>query len=389
MDSIQQYDQPPTEILLPALHNDRLERRGDNAPALRPTYYDAPMIKPPTWRWYIPLYFFLGGVASGASFIGALAQLFGGTPHRSTVRHARYLAVILAALCPIPLILDLGRPKRFHHMLRMVKISSPLNLGTWILSGFGVLSGLEVARQAAEDDFIIQRRSLLGRLATILPSRPLAVLHGLFGMALGGYTGTLLAVTVVPLWASAGILLGPLFLAASATSGAATLVLIGVLSGRQTREARQDIQVVANVASAVQLGLASAHETFTPERINRPLRTGAWGRLFRYGAVGGGLFLPMGLRFLAWLSPRRLERYFSAAAAICTLLGTLAERFAIVEAGKRSAADPVAYQLLTRGAEGEARPTPGDQAGRVTPQPRFKRGVSAFDTLPAGNARVR
>jgi formate-dependent nitrite reductase membrane component NrfD len=383
------YDRPPTEVLLPALREGRLERGEGRDGASATTYYDVPTIKPPSWRWYIPLYFFLGGVAGGASFIGALAEFFGGKQHRATVRHARYLAVVLAALCPIPLLLDLGRPRRFHHMLRMVKLSSPLNLGTWILMSFGMLSGLLAARQAAEDNVILRRRSLLGRLATLLPSGPLTALQGLFGMALGGYTGTLLAITVVPLWASAGILLGPLFLAASATSGAAALVLIGVLSGRQSREARRDIEVVADVASAVQLGLAAAHETFTPERINRPLRRGAWGRLFRYGAVGGGLVLPMGLRFLAWASGRRLERAFSTAAAVCTLLGTLAERFAIVEAGKRSAADPVAYQQLTRGRPGEARPTAADQAERVPPQPRSKIGVSAFDTQESGDPRVR
>lgn len=376
---MQHYDRPPTEILLPSLRDGRLERQQDRDSVEPPTYYGIPMIKAPTWRWYIPFYFFLGGVASGASFIGALAELFGGKDHRSTVRHARYLAVILAALCPIPLILDLGRPLRFLRMLRIVKVSSPLNLGTWILSGFGALSALQAARQAAEDNFIIKRKSVPGRLATSLPSGPITVLQGLFGMALGGYTGTLLAATVVPLWASAGVLLGPLFLAASATSGAAALVLTSVLTSRNNREARRDIQVIANVASAVQLGLATAHETFTPERINRPLRQGVWGRLFRYGAVGGGLFLPMSLRFLAWISGRRLEPVISSISAVCTLAGTLIERFAIVEAGKLSAADPIAYQELTQGAARRARPAPADQARRASNATPTRERIAASD----------
>lgn len=377
---MQQYDRPPTEILLPALRDGRLERLQDCDPVEPQTYYGVPTIKPSTWTWYIPLYFFLGGVASGASFIGALAELFGGKGHRTTVRHARYLAVILAALCPIPLILDLGRPLRFFRMLRIVKFSSPLNLGTWILTAFGALSGLQAARQAAEDNFIIKRKSVVGRLATLPPSGPITVLHGLFGMALGGYTGTLLAITVVPLWASAGVLLGPLFLAASATSGAAALVLTGVLTRRQSREARRDIQVIANVASAVQFGLATAHETFTPERVNRPLRKGLWGRIFRYGAVGGGLFLPMGLRFIARISGRRLEPVISATAAACTLVGTLAERFAIVEAGKISATDPVAYQEMTQGPRHRARPAPIRQVRKATSISPARERIAASDT---------
>ncbi len=368
------YDTPPTEILLPAMRDGRLERT-ERAQAPRRNYYGQPIIKRPTWRWYIPFYFFLGGIASGASFIGALAELFGGKEHRSTVRNARYLSLALAMLCPIPLIMDLGRPERFHHMLRVFKISSPLSVGTWILSGFGVLSGVQAARQAAEDDFILKREGRLGRLATLLPSGPITVLHGLFGMGLGGYTGTLLAVTVVPLWAAAGVLLGPLFLAASATSGAAALVLMGLIRGNSSRQARKEIQVVANVASAVQFGLAAAHETFVPERINRPLRRGTWGRLFRFGAVGGGLFLPAALRLTAWVSGSRLERVLSTAGAIFTLLGTLAERFAIVEAGKVSADDPVAYQEMTKARPGEARLAPSQQARLAPATPPFVKHV--------------
>ena len=376
------YDTPPTEVLLPALRNGRLRRAEVTGGAPPTTYYGVPTVKRPTWRWFIPLYFFLGGIASGVSFIGALAELFGGREHRSTVRHARYLAVVLAVVYPILLILDLGRPRRFLHMLRMVKLSSPLNLGTWILSAFGILSGMQAARQAAEDGFILKRRSLLGRLATALPSGPITVLQGLFGMALGGYTGTVLAATAIPLWASAGVLLGPLFLAASATSGAAALVLTGVLSGRQSREARRDIQVVANMATAVQFGLAAAREALTPDRVSQPLRRGLWGWLFRFGA-GGGLLLPTALRWLGWISGPARERMLSLAAAVSTLLGTLAERVAIVEAGKRSADDPLAYQEMTAGLPGEARALPLEQARRPRSIEAPERlGIAARDTAP-------
>jgi formate-dependent nitrite reductase membrane component NrfD len=379
------YDRPPIEIQLPALRQGVLDRRSPEGKAT--TYYGQPIIHKPTWKWTIAVYFFLGGIASGASFIGALAEFFGGHEHRKTVRNARYLALVLAMICPIFLIADLGRPSRFHHMLRVFKISSPLSVGTWILSGFGVLSGLQAARQAAEDDFILRRESFLGRMARLLPSGPMTLLHGLFGLGLGGYTGALLAATAVPLWAAAGIFLGPLFLAASATSGAAALVLAGLLSG-QSREARQQIQVVANIASAIQFGAAAAHEAFVPERISAPLRRGPWGQLFRYGAVGGGLFVPTVLRFAAWVSGRRLERFFSAVGAVCTLLGTLAERVAIVEAGKVSAADPLAYQELTRGAPGEARPGAAEQAASAPSVPAYRPGISATDTV-TGKPSVR
>jgi formate-dependent nitrite reductase membrane component NrfD len=380
---MKRYDRPPMEVLLPGRGNGKTP---DSKPT---TYYNRPMIKPPHWKWWIPLYFFIGGVAAGAAFFGALADLFGGVEHRSTVRHARYLSLILAALCPIPLILDLGRPARFHHMLRVVKLSSPLNLGTFILTGFGLTSGILAARQAAEDNFILRRESALGRLARLLPDKPFAVLHALLGMALGGYTGTLLAVTAVPLWAAAGILLGPLFLAASITSGSAALVLLGLLSRRQSRAARRDLEVVANIGTLAQLGLAAAHERLVPERISRPLWRGRWGAIFRYGTIGSGLCAPLLLRLLARISGRRLEPLFSAAAALLALLGALVERFAFVEAGKLSAQDPLAYQELTRGAPGEARLTPAEQAKRAPAVSKYAQGIAARDTITGGAAGER
>ncbi len=366
------------QALLPG----RLNGQGAGADG-RATYYGRPMVKPPHWKWYIPLYFFIGGIAAGAGIVGGLADLFGGAKHRATVRHARYLTVVLAALCPIPLILDMGRPKRFLHMLRVVKFSSPLNLGTFILTGFGLTSGVLAARQAAEDNFILRRESLLGRLARLLPAKPFAALQVLLGVALGGYTGTLLAVTVIPLWAAAGILLGPLFLATAVASGAAALTLLGI-ANRQDPRAIKELETVESIAAGTQLALVAAREALVPARINAPLARGRWGRLYRFGAVGGGMLTPLALRLIVRLFGRRGEQVVevvSALAATLTLLGALAERFAIVEAGKVSARDPLAYQELTRGAPGEARPTPREQARRAPSVPKFAQGLAARDTV--------
>ncbi|MGH2485228.1 MAG: NrfD/PsrC family molybdoenzyme membrane anchor subunit, partial [Ktedonobacterales bacterium] len=221
-----------------------LARQREQTPT---TYYGQPMIKRPTWKWPIPLYFFVGGVAGGAALVGAIADLLGGKRHRSTVRHARYLALALAAVCPVFLIQDLGRKTRFHHMLRVFKVRSPMSVGTWILTSFGLISGALAAKQAAEDGVIVRRESRIGRLLRGLPGKPLSLLHGVFGMGLGGYTGVLLAATAVPLWAAGGLLMGPLFLATSVASGAAALSLIGGVRGRQTEEAHRDLEAVETI----------------------------------------------------------------------------------------------------------------------------------------------
>lgn len=365
----------PMEILLPVIQ----PRPAPTAPSAAPpvTYYDRPMIKKPTWKWPIPFYFFLGGVAGGAAVIGAAAELVGGERHKSTVRHARWLALILAAFCPIPLIQDLGRPARFHHMLRIFKVTSPLNVGTWILTCFGLVSGILGARQAAEDSFILRRESWLGRMLRAVPSAPLTALHGVLGLGLGGYTGVLLAVTAVPLWAAAGILLGPLFLATSIASGAAALTLIAIFRRNSSIEARRQVEAVENVASVAQLGIVAAREALVPAAINKPLRRGFWGRVWQIGAVGGGVAAPLAIRLASRLGGRRTSDTLIVATSTLSLLGALAERFALVEAGKLSADDPRAYQELTRGAPGQARPTAAEQARRAPHTPAYTSGFVA------------
>ena len=368
-----------------------IRQLGANQPTTEGTsYYNRPMIKKPTWKWYIPLYFFIGGLAGGVGLIGGLADLLGGRRHRATVRRARYIAVVGALISPLLLIVDLGRPKRFHHMLRVFKISSPLSVGTWILLAFGLTSGALAARQAAEDNFILRRESWLGRLAQLLPGKPLSLAQALLGMGLGGYTGILLAATAIPLWAAAGLLLGPLFLATAIASGAAALALWAAFAGlrRNTSddaeededEARADVELVATVSTAAQLSLEIAREAMTPHAIGKPLRRGTWATIYRVGAIGGGMLTPLALRLPAQLRGRPVGQAIAATAATLTLAGAVAERFAIVEAGKQSADDPQAYQEFSWGGLGSARPTPEQQALMAPKTKAAKPYIAAKDT---------
>ena len=98
------------------------------------SYYGRPILKPPAWNWMIAAYLFLGGLSAGSALLGAGADLRGFTRLRRVSRLGA-LASILASL--YFMIADLGRPDRFHHMLRVAKPSSPMSMGTWILSAYG------------------------------------------------------------------------------------------------------------------------------------------------------------------------------------------------------------------------------------------------------------
>ena len=54
-----------------------------------------------------------------------------------------------SALSTFFLVHDLGRPARFLNMLRVAKPTSPMSMGTWILTAFGAAAGLAAVAEAA------------------------------------------------------------------------------------------------------------------------------------------------------------------------------------------------------------------------------------------------
>ena len=87
------------------------------------SYYGRPIIKPPVWKTPdVPLYLFLGGAAGSSSIMAALADL---TDRPALTRNARYVSGGAAIASVVFLIHDLGRPQRFLHMLRVIKVTSP------------------------------------------------------------------------------------------------------------------------------------------------------------------------------------------------------------------------------------------------------------------------
>ena len=111
------------------------------------SYYDKPIVKAPPWGHEVAAYLFLGGVAGGSGLLAAGAQLTGRPALRRNSRLAGMVAVCLGGAA---LVADLGRPDRFYNMLRTFKVTSPMSVGSWILSAFSgglfVAGGSEIDR---------------------------------------------------------------------------------------------------------------------------------------------------------------------------------------------------------------------------------------------------
>ena len=308
-----------------------------------PSYYAYPPLKRPHWRPEVFVYFFAGGLASAAYVVATIADLLGNPADRPIPRPGRYLALLGMLVSPVLLIRDLGRPDRFHHMLRLFKFRSPMSVGTWALTLFGLTTGVAATAQAAADGLL--GRGPHTRLLALVPLRLLGVGGSLLACFVASYTGVLLAFTNVPFWAGNRRLLGPLFLASALSSGLAAITLVLEASRAGSHAALARLHRADVIALSAELALLAGSEV-TLGRFGTPLTRGRLARPYRLGVQLGGVVLPLLLQAPA-LRARPLPRLVSLLAALLVLAGGLLTRRLVVEAGKLSADYPAAYFAYT------------------------------------------
>ena len=186
-----------------------------------------PSFQVPNWGWWIVLYFFFGGVTGGVYFAAAWLDLFGDLNDRATMRLGHVLAFPLIILCAALLIVDLGQPLRFWHMMfqserfpePILKPYSPMSLGSAVLFVFGLVSFLSFV------DAVLARSRLLHSPGNPI-GKVLSVVGAIAGLALAGYTGALLNVTNEPVWGNSPWV-SALFLFSGLSTGIAALLLFG------------------------------------------------------------------------------------------------------------------------------------------------------------------
>ena len=313
-------------------------------------YYGIPPLKAPPWTWEIFVYFWIGGIGVGAHLASVIAQLLG-WKDRAFFRTSRYTVLAAMILSPLLLISDLGRPERFLNMLRILKLRSPMSLGSWALLVFGNLGGLVAASQAARDGLL--GSNLLSRtLVKAIPDRALSVLTLPFALFIGAYGGILIAATSVPMWARNWFLMGPTFLASAISTGLSWLSLVLHLGHWGERRTLEALRRAERIILLVEAGLM-AGSLIKMGRWGKPLLSGKLAPLFFGGTLLGGIAAP-----LALLSGKE-TRGKGLLSSLLVLIGGLAFRYVMVEGGKMSAKDPEAYFTF---AQKENAPEPEDRA---------------------------
>ncbi len=208
-------------------------------PADFESYYGRPILKVTRWKEpHLPAYLFLGELSGAAAVLGAVASATG---RPGLVRTGRLVAAAAAQAGAAFLTAELGRPERFLNMLRVVKPTSPMSMGSWILVSHSGLTGVAAAS------------SVTGRLARLGTAAGAA--SAVTGPLLAAYPGVLLSNTAVPAWHSSYREAPLLFAGGALTAAAAAGLAAGALSGDRADlgPARRLAVIGAAVESAAEL----------------------------------------------------------------------------------------------------------------------------------------
>ena len=312
---------------------------------------DQRIVADPHWYWYIVFYFFIGGIAAGIAFTGALAALFGGERMRPVVRLAGLLPLPLVLICTVILIVDLYRPERFFHMIiqratwwPMFKYWSPMSYGSWILTGFGALTTITFLVALWGEQSAIRARTarlLSARLTGLVDTIPRMLGGGLIGAlfqtlvlifsyGLASYTGALLNATNQLFWSDSP-LIGALFFVSAVGTGISVLLLLLLLRRRRgvDHEVIEGLETADNWAMFLEL-IIIAGFFLSLGSLAGPLLLSPYGLAIVVGTAVFGLIYPIVLhRF-----PRMLGSASPIIAAVLALAGGFALRWAIVWAAQ-------------------------------------------------------
>jgi hypothetical protein len=246
-------------------------------------YENMTVTKVPGWHGIIAWDALLNGMATGLFLAAAVSELAAPTAFTHVAKIAYPVALVLLLVDLGLLVLDLGDPLRFHHMLRVLKLGSPMSVGTWCLTIFSLpltaAAGLSVL-------------SMLG--FDFKWARIIAVVLGLLpGFGSAAYKGVLLSTNAQPGWKDARWLGGYLTNSALLMGCGELLVLSALMQQTQAISILRNAFIVMLVLNVIPLALLFAN--LQPAHARLYTREQQW----RAGAlIVAATVIPLGLALL-------------------------------------------------------------------------------------------
>jgi hypothetical protein len=266
--------------------------------------------KPPNWHALVAWDTFFNSMGSGLFLVTALGDLTAPALFAPILKAAYPIAFVLLLADLTCLVLDLGDPLRFHHMLRVLKPVSPMSVGTWCLTAFSL--------PAAVVAILALFSNPEGSLEWL---RKVFVIIGLFpALGVAMYKGVLFSTTAQPGWRDCRWLGGYIALSA-VVLGCAELLLLSLAMGQEPAIARvRWVLVFLLVLSLFPLARLFAELYPTFQRVRTHNQTAR----FTILSVGVGILIPLVL--LAF----RGHPWLLAGGAVLILLDGLLFRFMLV-----------------------------------------------------------
>jgi hypothetical protein len=316
------------------------------------SYYGRPIIKEPVWEVPdVPGYLFFGGLAGASSVLGAGAQLTG---RPGLARVAKLAGLGGIGISTVFLIHDLGRPARFHHMLRVFKPSSPMSMGSWLLSVYGPLAGVaavaDLAQLLPSGPSAATATRVAARLAR-LAGPPATATAALLGPAVATYTAVLICDTSVPGWHAAHQEM-PYVFVGSAASAAGGFGLLAAPRAEQGPARR-----LAVLGSVAELAARQVLERRLDD-LAEPYHQGKSGKILKAAEI-------LTVAGAAGAALTHRTRIGSALSGLALLTASALTRYGIFEAGLVTARDPK-YTVVPQRRRRQAQLEQGNEQPQVT-----------------------
>jgi Ni/Fe-hydrogenase subunit HybB-like protein len=281
------------------------------------SYATGPVTKAPAWHGLVAWDMLFNGMTTGLFLVAAISELVASDVFTSMAKIAYPVALVLLLVDLLFLVLDLGDPLRFHHMLRVFKPSSPMSLGTWCLTIYSLPLTVAAAISLLPAGWM-----------TLEWVRRLAVVIGLLP-ALGSavYKGVLLSTNAQPGWKDARWLGGYLTNSALMLGCAEMLVLSVLMKHARAAAILRPALGLLLVLNLIPLCLLAVDLRTMLSRIYTRWELCGVGAL----SLGGGVLIPL---FLLCVVGSLL---FTLSAVMFILQGSLVIRFVIVKLPHASA----------------------------------------------------
>lgn len=298
-------------------------RTGSGQGAAPSGYADRTITKAPPWHGLVAWDMLFNGLTTGLFLMAAAGEFLFPDVFAPLARLAYPIALVFLLVDLACLVFDLGDPWRFHHMLRVVKLGSPMSVGTWCLTIYSAPLTVVAVISLLDWPFFsgVREHFPWGALATLEAIRRIAVFCGLLP-ALGSavYKGVLISTSSQPGWKAARWL-GGYLTSAAPLLGSAFLLGLATL----TRQERAAAMLRTSLVPLLVLNLAAlallAGNVWPALR--KRYTTGQRVRLISI-AIVGGIFAPLILLRVAHGAVCELV------AVLLILTGQLCVRFAVV-----------------------------------------------------------